>query len=770
MKTTTRVNYWQWCRPGLLRILLCGCLTFCFLAPGAFSEEDPKSEPPKTGEEKKDEKPEIKIPQPERAPPGNQGNWRENMWPAPTAEDWAKPCLITWQRTWEDAVAVAQEEGKPILICINMDGEIASEHYAGIRYRQPDIAKLYTPYVTVLASVYRHTPRDHDDQGRRILCPRFGSVTCGEHIAIEPGIYEKFCDGRRIAPRHIAVDITNQKEAYDVYYTNDTISVFNAIRDGRQLFPDAKPTIVRGDRPILERVGSRALADRQAVEAAYKDGTPELRKQLLEAAAKHPDAEPLDLLRMAVFGLDSELSKLARAALAKSDSTAATTLISDALRVPMDMSERTALIDALKRIGKDSTLARWLSGVHGGLAAKSDTMRPEEWARAQPRTPVAGLGSGVALDKEAERRAQEAYEKPEDPAVRIEHAEASLAQAMEAPTTYANNQRMARMYAEHHFAEAITAAKDAAHLGAPAWRANTVRALAAYYSGHLPAAYEAAADAVKDMPPGESSWNSMAVVTVFAESRWKAIKKAVKAGEEWPPEWLADLHAAYSVLMRHPLGTDGQVIWHYEFLVWLGAEDRASRVIQEGIKRFDGSRKLHELLRERLLRRRGINGLTRVYAQMAADQSESPLIAAFAGYAHVVAADQHRRRARYKPALEAYATGIGYYEQATSLDERHKPGSDHAIALAHAARARVAYQLDDDELALDEMLKSFERNAASAGTRDEMGINPAETAQMLLARLRKREKSEMAEQLDAALSAIDADLKRPDRGIGGGGR
>ena len=82
---------------------------------------------------------------------------REQMWPAPTAEDWKKPCLITWQRTWEDAQAVSKETGRPILVCINMDGEIASEHYAGVRYRQPEIAALYEPYVTVIASVYRHS-------------------------------------------------------------------------------------------------------------------------------------------------------------------------------------------------------------------------------------------------------------------------------------------------------------------------------------------------------------------------------------------------------------------------------------------------------------------------------------------------------------------------------------------------------------------------------------------------------------------------------------
>ena len=102
---------------------------------------------------------------------------REEMWFAPTEEDWARPCLITWQRTWEDAQQVAKETGKPILICVNMDGEIASEHYAGVRYRQAEIAALYAPYVTVMASVYRHTPRDHDEEGGRIQCPRFGGVT-----------------------------------------------------------------------------------------------------------------------------------------------------------------------------------------------------------------------------------------------------------------------------------------------------------------------------------------------------------------------------------------------------------------------------------------------------------------------------------------------------------------------------------------------------------------------------------------------------------------
>ena len=139
--------------------------------------------------------------------PQPQGLVPEQMWYAPTAADWQKPVQIRWQRTWEDAVRLSQQTKQPILVCVNMDGEIASEHYAGVRYRDPEIAKLFEPYVCVMASVYRHNPRDYDEQGRRIPCPRLGCITCGEHIALEPLVYEKFLDGKRISPRHIVLDL-----------------------------------------------------------------------------------------------------------------------------------------------------------------------------------------------------------------------------------------------------------------------------------------------------------------------------------------------------------------------------------------------------------------------------------------------------------------------------------------------------------------------------------------------------------------------------------
>ena len=220
---------------------------------------------------------------------------REAMWPAPTAEDWRRPCLITWQRSFEDARAVSEETQKPILVCVNMDGEIASEHYAGIRYRDPDIAKLYEPYVCVIASVYRHNPRDHDEEGRRILCPRFGSVTCGEHIWIEPGLFEQFFEGQRVAPRHIAVEL-DSKEMYDVYYAFDTDTIFDTLREGIEQREIQPKTIVRGDRTLGERVASPDVEDRMAVEAAYLAGDRAARRKVSCTTSRASSLLPLKRL------------------------------------------------------------------------------------------------------------------------------------------------------------------------------------------------------------------------------------------------------------------------------------------------------------------------------------------------------------------------------------------------------------------------------------------------------------------------------------------
>jgi len=729
--------------------------------PAPAPKEEPAPAPKEEPETDPLEDPKKVIPsRPGYGPPmGTEPGWVQERFRPPTAADWAKPVLLTFQRTWDDAVAVSKETGKPIMICINMDGEPASEHYAGVRYRDPETTELYKPYVLVIASVYRHNPRDYDDEGNRILCPRFGSVTCGEHIAIEPIIYEKYCEGQRVAPRHIALDL-DFEEIYDVYYANDVPSVLNKVQNGIAHLPPPKPPIVRGDRPILERVASRHVEDRTAVEAAYRKGDAAMRKKLLEAAIQHGDAEQLDLLRLAIFGLDVDLGKTAREALAHVETPQATELISESLQVPMDASERDALIATLERLGESSVLARWLAGVHKGLAAKSTAVDPAAWTgRHRVPDPVPDADT---LAARAEYQAAAAEASPEDPAPRLELADASLALAMEAPNAYGADARLARIVTRAALDDAGRAARQAEALGASGWDVDSVLTIVAYYTGDREGAYERAARAVKAMPPDDPSWRSMAVTTIFAESRWMAIKAAVRAKETWPAEWLADLHAAYALLQKHPLGTDDQVVWHYEFLVWLGAEHRASRVLREGLQRFWSSHALHQRLRERILKYRGVDALEPEYEALLAADEDPVRMSAFAGLASVAAAEQYRRTNEREKALASYAHAVAYFERGGKAYPDGKAAYDQAIALALAGRARVEYELGRNDAALADVLGSFELSPDSAGNADGMGITPGQTGQALLAQLLADKDEEAVAKLSAAMKALDPELLRSE--------
>src|SRR5688572_18845958 len=121
----------------------------------------------------------------------------------PRAED--GPVLIAWQRTLEDAEAISRASGRPLLICVNADGEEASQYFVDRRYNDPKFAALVQKFVPLVLSPDRHTPRDWDEAGRRVPCPRFGTVVCSEHIDAEPAAYESYFGDERVAPRHLIV-------------------------------------------------------------------------------------------------------------------------------------------------------------------------------------------------------------------------------------------------------------------------------------------------------------------------------------------------------------------------------------------------------------------------------------------------------------------------------------------------------------------------------------------------------------------------------------
>lgn len=698
------------------------------------------------------------APAPQDGPPPGV---REAMWPAPSQEDWARPCLIRWERSWDDAIAVSRESGRPILICVNMDGEIASEHYAGIRYREPEKAALYEPYICVIASVYRHTPRDFDEKGGRIPCPRFGTVTCGEHISIEPVLFDQYFEDTRVAPRHIMVELDGA-ETYDVYYAFDTDSVFRAIREGIDEREGEPRLVLRGDRPIEELVGSRHSADREAVEVTYLRGSSEQRRKLLLRAVELGADPPLDLLRLAIFGFDMELSQVARQALAQANSAGAVDLINEALRVPMDEAGREGLIKALERIGEGDARARTLAVVHRGLTKPSETVDVEDWSRSLQAAAPAQQRQWKTIAAQIEYRAEASRARPEDPDAQLELAESWLALAVnpETAVALAADPKTSTRYSRFLFEDSRRAALKALDLGGAGWRLDAVLALTSYYLGEVEDAYARAEQAVTSLPPGAEGWNAVAVLGLFAQGRREAIARKARAREQWPGEWMTDVHAAYSVIARHPLGTDLHVVSHHDFLKDLQAAGQAARVLEEGLARFPDSAMLHDRLRAQILADRGVAGLEPAYEAMLEGERASPNLTWHAGYTALVAAEFHRREGRPADAVAAYGRGMAHFEGYIEASPAARDSADHFVALALAAKARLALEEGDLEPALAGILACFERRADAAASFDGLGISPVGTAKMLRARLVDAERAAMVATLDAAMAELDPDLLR----------
>jgi tetratricopeptide (TPR) repeat protein len=680
-------------------------------------------------------------------PPGID---REKMWPAPTAEDWKKPCLIHWQRTWDDAVAVSKATGKPIMVCVNMDGEVASEHYAGVRYRDPESARLYEPYVCVIASVYRHNPRDYDEQGRRIPCPRFGTVTCGEHIAIETVLYQKYFKGQRVAPRHIGVDLAeggpDGKEAFDIYYAWDTKTIFDNLKAEADQHGPPLAAETHGDRPVLERVASRDARDRNAVEKAYADGDSDLRRQLITQALDHPDAAPVDLLREAVFGLDTDLSKLAREALAKSTAPEAIPVINEALAVPMAQPERASLVAALDRLGEQTPRARTLAVVQRGLSTRSDVIDVGAWREALAKAGPASDAASV----EAELAKQDEIRKGSDPEAHLKLAEAYVAAALD-PDQDARFARLLLMDAE-------STAQAAAKLSADPARVAAVLTVVSARQGSMDEARAHAADAIHGLPAEPQGREAALVLEQFSESRQRQIGKALRERRSWPPEWLSDVDAAYAVLAVHPFGTDEQVVARYDLLRWFGATVPADAALDAGLARFPGSAALNDRMRGRLLAETGADGLEGGYRRMMEAKGASPQVIWYAAYATLVAAEYDCRTGEDDSALSRYERGIALYEKAAAESPDDRSIAQHYIALAQAGRAHIANERGEDQQALDLMLDCFTRSPNSAATQDGLGITPVDTARMLLSRLKQEKKDELAAKLQSALDQLDPEL------------
>ena len=86
---------------------------------------------------------------------------------------------IDWQNSLSEALALAAQQKKPVLIAFNMDRERANDRMVNDHYKDSAVIAISQKFVCVIASKFRHV-EDFES-----VCPRFGSTTCTGHIKCE---------------------------------------------------------------------------------------------------------------------------------------------------------------------------------------------------------------------------------------------------------------------------------------------------------------------------------------------------------------------------------------------------------------------------------------------------------------------------------------------------------------------------------------------------------------------------------------------------------
>ena len=190
--------------------------------------------------------------------------WNARAQQAPSDLD---PRQIQWQRSLEDALAICATEHRPLFIAVNVDGESASDRINDEVYRDPKFVAWTRKFACVVASISRHNPRDYDAHGRRILCPRLGNVTCGEHMALEPILYDKYLGGDRISPRH-AIVLADGTKVFDLTLQWDWSELESKVEEQAAKAPPPSdlpllPHSPRSSPPILRASDRRAARTRR---------------------------------------------------------------------------------------------------------------------------------------------------------------------------------------------------------------------------------------------------------------------------------------------------------------------------------------------------------------------------------------------------------------------------------------------------------------------------------------------------------------------------
>lgn len=648
----------------------------------------------------------------------------------PSAEERKRPPLMPWQRNLEDALALVEATGKPLLICVNMDGEMASESLAYRRYRDPEFVALVRGFVPLCVSPNRHDPLDHDDRGRRIVDQKFGRLTNAEHIDIERTLYERYFGGRRTAPRHLAVDAEG-KVLFDSFLENDLTKLDEALR--RYGLPDAEdvdPTTLSEE----ELLASPDAAHRSHLEATFLAGDEDTRARFASLAfsdtrrTQHPE-----IVRLAQADPAPAVRARATQTVARHAARASVDSIVAALQSgAANQTTQAALLEGLQVVALSATdeatrvRASRLRDGFAGLNAPSQTVDVGRWRVALSWAPAVGASSPESRDVLARRLAE--FEERlavglDDPELNLAFAAANMAFAQ----LEIQEGRNPSLFLE----DVIAAAGRATSAAQPSGRALSFLAWASVLLSDLDGAAAAAEQAVVHVLPWAGSALAAQALAILADTRMRALDALLEEKAELRPAWIADVRAAHEVLLAHPFGTENHALAYLRFLGAFEAVGEAERFLQRALQRFPDCGPLHAHLRSPALRAAGVDLFARTYAGLASELAPSDTLRWYEGLALLVAAERLVEQRDSLAALTAYESSVQAFRDSIESGADQGGSGKHHLCLAFAGLARLHLGLEQWEEAVAALRASVASSPASLWASDGLANTPVQTARLL---------------------------------------
>ncbi|MEE2888444.1 MAG: hypothetical protein VX951_13520 [Planctomycetota bacterium] len=670
------------------------------------------------------------------------------------------PPLMRWQRTLDDALALARLKNLPLLVVANQDGELACDSLVRNRYRDKTFAGLANRYVAVIGSADRHNKQDYDERGRRIPCPRFGCVTCGEHIAIEPELYSRYFKGERVAPRHIGIG-TDGKERFDRYLDTGLHKIDESLREhaGQKT---AVPSLSSSSQSLAGLAKSHSHIDRVSLETRFTAARQVDRLKILSVAHKSGVRHP-SLLRLGLLAEQDTVVRAAEEVLAKTATKADLDLLLRTLGTAGSEESYVRCMQGLERAAKTDDICRRALTIRRALSEQSSRIDPEWWRKLYQEHQGISTTSDLVPDEELEdldARIEQNTKRARKADLKGKH---SLAIARDT-LRYALNRIQNSKDPTFLLQDAKGAIERAEKNGAPVAASSVLRTRVHWLLNELDEAGKAADLAIKNADKTQSllhleptSQQTAAILEIYARCQMRIVQSPNLAAE-YPAAALTEAHRAWQALAAHPLCVETQHKAHHDLLLYVGARRIAGQTLRQAIKRLPTASLLHEAFREQVLWEGGWPGLSAAYRTIPRSQASNSAIEWFQGYASLLAAEGYVRHAVDKDPDVVYRSAIEAFQRCADSNPDYQRSADHYAAICCGGRAKLALDKGAHATAVDALLDGVKLSPATYPVTDGLQNTMKRTTRRLRRRIAKD--ASLLEKLDRGLRAagIDPDL------------